>query len=100
MNATQWAAWVGASSGVGSLLWNIYGKLSAGPKLEVTAYGGMVQMPPLPGNPKFLKITLHNRGTAPTSVNNVTFHSYLSRWKRMRRQVPIFNAVLDNYEGP
>jgi hypothetical protein len=100
MTATEVAAWIGACSGGGSLLWNVYTKLTAGPKLEISAYAGMVQVPPPPGNPKFLSITLHNRGTAPTTVNSVTFHSYPSRWSRFRRKVPSFNAVLDNYQGP
>ena len=100
MNSTQLAAWVGAIGAIANAAWNIYTKLSAGPKLELSALAGMVEMPPRPGNPTFLRITLHNRGTAPTTVNNVSFHSYSSRWSRLRRQPPTFNAVLNNYEGP
>lgn len=57
-------------------------------------------MPPPPDNPTYIKITLHNRCTAPTTVNNVSFHAYESRWKRLRRKAESFNVVLNNYEGP
>ena len=53
-------AWVGAVSGLGGLFWNVYTKITAGPKLAVTAYAGMVMMPPLPHNPRLLRITVHN----------------------------------------
>jgi hypothetical protein len=84
MNATQLAAWVGACTGLGSLLWNIYTKLASGPKLEVTAFAGLVMMPPPLNNPGFLKPTVHNVGTAPTTITNVCFHTYRSRWARFR----------------
>jgi hypothetical protein len=100
MNATQWAAWVGACTGIAGLVWNIYTKITAGPKLRVTAFAGMVKRPSPPNNPKFLKITVQNIGTAPTTITNVTFHTYGSWWKRLRKRKPIFSAVLDNYEGP
>jgi hypothetical protein len=100
MNATQWAAWIGAIGAAANAAWNIYTKVSAGPKLELTAWGGMVQMPPPQSNPTFIKITLQNRGTAPTTVNNFSFHSYESRWKRLRRKPAGFNAVLNDYQGP
>jgi hypothetical protein len=100
MNATQWAAWVGACTGVVGLMWNIYTKLSAGPKLRVTAFAGMVLRPSPPGDPKFLSLTVRNIGTAPTTVTNVSFHTYGSWWKRFSRKEAIFSAVLNDYQGP
>jgi hypothetical protein len=100
MNPTQWAAWVGACSGIGGLLWNIFTKIAAGPRLRVSAFADMVKMPPPPNNPKFLRMTVQNIGTAPTTMTNVTFHTYGSWWKRLRKKKPIFCAVLNDFEGP
>jgi hypothetical protein len=99
MNATELAAWVGASTGLLSLGWNIYLKLSSGPKLAVTAFAGMVMMPPPPHNPRILKITVQNVGTSPTTITNLTFHTYDSWWRRFRRR-PSVSAVLNHYRGP
>jgi len=99
MTATELAAWVGASSGLLSVGWNIYLKLTSGPKLAVTAFAGMVMMPPPPHNPRLLKLTVNNVGTTPTTINNLTFHIYESRWKRLRRR-PSVSAVLNHYRGP
>ena len=99
MNATQWAAWIGASSGLGSLLWNIYTKTTSGPKLRVTAFAGMVMMPPPPNNPRYLKILVQNVGTTTTTITNLTFHIYSSGWAKLRNRATI-NAVLNHYQGP
>jgi len=99
MNATVLAAWVGACSGLGSLFWNVYTKLTSGPKLRVTAFAEMVMIPPAPKNPTFLRITVQNVGTSPTTLTNITFHQYPSWWARFRNRAT-FNAVLNNYGGP
>ena len=99
MNATDWAAWVGAFSGVGGLFWTIYTAVTAGPKLEVSAFAGMVKMPSIPANPKYIKITVQNRGSSPTSITNITFHTYGSWLDRVRQKNAIFNGVIDYYEG-
>jgi hypothetical protein len=100
MNATTWAAWVGACTGVAGLAWNIYTKLSAGPKLRVGACADMVLRPSPPRDPKFLSLTVQNIGSAPTTITNVSFHTYGSRWKRFRKKAPVFSAVLNDYRGP
>jgi hypothetical protein len=99
MSATEWAAWVGACSGVGGVLWNIYTKLTPGPKLLVTALGGIVMRPALPNDPRFLRITAQNIGTALTTITNVTFHVYDSWWARFRNRAS-YNAMLNQYQGP
>jgi len=99
MDATQWAAWIGASSGLGSLSWNVYTKLTSGARLRVSAFAGMVLMPPPPSNPTLLRITVQNVGTAPTTLTNLSFHAYDSWWKRHRNRATI-NAVLNHYQGP
>lgn len=100
MNATQWTAGIGACTGIAGLLWNIYTKITAGPKLRVTAFAGMVKVPSPPNHSKFLKMTVQNIGTAPTTITNVTFHTYDAWWRRLRKVKPSFSAVLSTYEGP
>src|ERR1035438_7471240 len=99
MNATGTAAWVGAVSGLVGLLWNVYTKVTAGPKLAVTALAGMVMIPSPPHNPRMLQITVHNIGTAPTTIINLTFQTYASWWMKFRNRASI-SAVLDHYRGP
>src|SRR5690349_17241085 len=84
MRTTDLIAWIGASTGIASLIWNIYAKATANrPKLVVTAYANMVQMPPPPRNPRCLRITVQNGGTAPTTITNVEFFVMLPKWKRI-----------------
>ena len=78
MKTTELVAWIGASTGIASLIWNIYSKVTANrPKLIVRAYANMVQMPPPPKNPRFLRITVQNNGTTPTTITNVEFFKML-----------------------
>ena len=97
---------MGATTGLASLLWNIYTKLTAGPKLTVTAFANMVQMPTPPGNPRFLKITVQNIGTATTTLTNLEFFTFVSRWARflsrakLTRRSDEKHAVLNDYRGP
>lgn len=84
MTITEIAAWVGALSGLGSLTWNIYLKLTAGPRLTVSAFAGMVLRPSPSGDPTFLKITVCNTGTALTTLTGVTFHTYNPKWARCK----------------
>ena len=106
MKTTELVAWIGATTGIASLFWNIYTKVTAGPKLVVRAYANMVQMPPPPNNPRFLRITVQNVGTAPTTVTNVDFFKLIPRWKRLlyrlhlRKRDEETRALLNDYRGP
>lgn len=99
MSTTQYVAWIGALSGLGSLFWNIYTKLTSGPKLKMTAYANMVLMPPPPHNPSLLKVTVQNAGTTPTTITNLCLFKYNSRWDRFRNR-PSISAVVANHSGP
>lgn len=99
MNPTQWAAWVGAITGVAGLGWNIYLKFGSGPKLTVLPFAGMIMMPPPPGDPKFLSVSVTNRGTAPTTITNLGLCVYDSRWAAKRREGSK-HFVVTNYQGP
>jgi hypothetical protein len=96
--ATEWAAWIGAATGLCSLGWNIYLKASAGPKLMVTAMADMILIPSPPGNPKYVSVKVRNVGSATTTLNNLTFQLYASHWKRRRRKAEK-NFVLAAFEG-
>jgi hypothetical protein len=107
MKATELVAWVGATTGVVSLIWNIYTKLTANrPRLEITAFANMVLMPRPQGNPRFLKVTVQNTGTAPTTLTNLTFFSFVTRWERLLSRVRLRkrptqkHAVIVDYRGP
>lgn len=102
MNWTTAAAWVGAGTGLCSLVWNIYLELSAGPKVSVYAQAGMVQMPPTPGNPRFLRIIVRNNGTAATTITNyvlLKFDSLKSRFRKTELTAS-YTGILTSYQGP
>jgi hypothetical protein len=107
MKTTELVAWIGASTGVASLIWNIYSKVTANrPRLIVRAYANMVQMPPPPKNSRFLRITVQNNGTTPTTITNVEFFKMLPLWKRVlfrfrpKMRAGEIHAVLNDYKGP
>jgi len=107
MKTTDLVAWIGASTGVASLIWNIYIKVTANrPKLLVKAYANLIQMPRPPKNPRFLRITVQNNGTAPTTITNVEFFEMISRWKRLlytlhlKKRSEEIRAIVNDYQGP
>ncbi len=107
MKTTELVAWIGATTGIVSLGWNIYTKITANrPKPVVKAYANMVQMPPPPKNPRFLRITVQNNGTAPTTLTNVEFFDIIPKWKRilyrlhLKKRGEEVHAVLNDYRGP
>lgn len=99
MNVTEWAAWVGAVTGLVGLGWNVYLKLSSGHRIIVSAWADMVQAPSRAGNPRFLRITVQNIGTVPTTLTNVTFHAYQSK-SAARKQRAEWNVVMNAHQGP
>jgi hypothetical protein len=100
MSPTPWVAWVGACTGVASLIWNIYKGVTTGPRLRVTALANMLKMPSPPGKPRFLRVTVQNFGNATTTITNLCFHRYDSFWKRIRNRPEDPSAVLNTYQGP
>lgn len=99
--STIWAAWIGAATGVFSLAWTVYLKVTSGPKLKISAYAGMVMMPPPPGDPYFLRIVVRNVGSAPTTITNYTLHSFKGFRSRFRKTEvnATENAVVTRYIG-
>jgi hypothetical protein len=93
MSLTEWAAWVGASSGLCSLLWNVYTKLSSGPKLRMTTTPNIRKWPETKKGEHYITARVQNIGTAKTTLTNMCFATYSSSWKRLRRQ-PTGNWVV------
>jgi hypothetical protein len=106
IDTTQLVAWIGATTGIASLLWNIYLKMTAGPKLRVTAFANKIMMPAPPGDPHFLQITVRNIGSATTTLTNAELFPFVSRWQRflskvrLRKKTAETRAVLNRYRGP
>jgi hypothetical protein len=86
MNPTQLAAWVGAVTGVAGLGWNIYLKLSSGPKLTVLPLADVAVIPASPGDPKFISVSVTNQGTPPTTITGFGLCVYNSWWAAKRRK--------------
>lgn len=107
MKTTGLVAWIGATTGIASLGWNIYAKITANrPKLVAKAYANMILMPPPPKNPRYLKIIVQNIGTAPTTLTNVEFFEAITSWKwvlsklRPKMRVGEIHAIMNDYRGP
>lgn len=107
MKTTDLVAWIGASTGIASLVWNIYIRVTANrPKLVVRAYANLVEMPPSRNNPRFLRVTVQNNGTAPTTITNVELFETIPRWKRVLHRLHLkerdqeIHAILNHYQGP
>lgn len=107
MKTTELVAWIGATTGIASLIWNIYTKITANrPKLVVRAHANMIQMPPPPRNPRFFRITVQNIGTAATTITNVEFYRLIPRWKRLLSKLRPklwageIHAIMNDYRGP
>jgi hypothetical protein len=99
MEATPWVAWIGACTGIASLAWNIYVKVTSGARLVVTAFPNMIIVPRTAGNPKYVSVTVQNVGTTATTLTNLTLQGYDSTRKRKRRNASS-NYVVVNYRGP
>jgi hypothetical protein len=84
MKVTEIAAWVGATTGPSAILWDFYKWKTSGPKLAITAWANMIQMPSPRHNPRFLRIVVQNIGTTPTTLTNAGFYLYGSRWAKFR----------------
>lgn len=106
MKTTDLVAWIGASTGVASLGWNVYARVTGNrPRLVVRAYANMIQMPPPPGNPRLLRVSVQNNGTAPTTITNVEFFDEVPRWNRLLYRLHLkkrgkeHHAILNDYQG-
>jgi hypothetical protein len=100
--STGLVAWIGAVTGVCSLAWNVYSKVTSGPKLKIDAHAGMETFPPKPRSPLLLQIVVHNAGSAPTTITNYSLHRSF-KGVRSRFWKTEFNAtkhaVLNLYRG-
>jgi hypothetical protein len=86
---------IGSITGIAGLGWNIYLKLSAGPKVLVKVWSGMIMMPTPPGNPSYIRITVRNTGTTATKLTTLGFHVYQSGRSAKKRKPDKSFVVLE-----
>jgi hypothetical protein len=105
MKPAEIAGWVGAATGILSLLWNIYTKITAGPKIRGTAFANMIGVPPGANDARYLRIAVQNVGTAATTISNVGFRVWGTRsqrlleWSHLRKPPVDLRSVLHFYQG-
>ena len=84
MKPTDWAAWIGATTGVCAVIWDFIKWKTAGPKLRVRIYRDLVRAGPVTNPPsKYLEFVIHNNGTASTTITMCAIHSYDSWFAKM-----------------
>jgi hypothetical protein len=99
MTATDVAAWIGALTGTGVLLWDIFKwahqrariKVSAAPNM--TGYGGAAQ---LLGNKTCVVVEATNVGQSKTTITHLVGFQYKSWWHRLLRRKPTTTFVVPN----
>lgn len=84
MDASAWAAWYAA--GVATLIgvWDIYKWASDGPKLRASAHPDMLVSGEEASGKKYIRVTVANTGSKPTTLNSLGLFVFANRWKRLR----------------
>jgi hypothetical protein len=108
MTGTQWLAWVGAFTGPLSLGWQVFTWVRTGPRLRVTTLifttnewvSGPINYKRYGFEVPVVRITVENRGTAPTTIKSLLCETYPSRWARFRRRESMPYGFLEGHEGP
>lgn len=85
MTATEWAAWFGAVTGSGALLWDIYKWKTAGPKLRVRASAGWRLISEPPDSTTYINVEVSNVGSAATTLKELAFRPVPTWWQRVTR---------------
>jgi len=80
MNATDFAAWLGALTGSLALLWDIFKWLNSGPQLTVSASAGMKIfgnfVPEILRGKKFIVVSVNNIGSNKTTITHLLGEYY------------------------
>ena len=97
MTASDWAAWIGAVTGVLALVWEVVRWSREGPRLLVRAASNIRIMPDPEGR-TFLAVYVTNTGSVPVTLTTcamLTFSSTLRRWRLRpaRSWVSITNSL-------
>ena len=99
MTPTDWAAWIGAITGVCAIAWDFIKWKTAGPKLKVWTHRNMVLMPdPVSSKNRYIEVRIRNNGTAKTTITTCGFHLYDSWFAQMRRK-PSKSMIIANPIG-
>lgn len=88
LTASDWAGWVGATTGTLALAWEIYTWWRSGPQLKLQVNGNMKLWNEISGeSPEtYISIKVINRGDAPTTLDGLYLHTYKNiLWWAFRR---------------
>lgn len=98
MSASDWAAWVGAVSGVVALGWEVVKWTREGPRLRLRTSPSIRVVPDQDGR-LILAVWVTNTGTAMTTLTTFALIVFKSRWRRWRTKPGQNWVVLENPVG-
>ena len=99
MSATDVAAWIGALTGTGALLWDIFKWVHSGARLKVSAAPNMTGVGGtalLLGDKTCVTVEATNIGQSKTTITHVVGIQYKSLWHRLARRKPLTTIVVLN----
>jgi hypothetical protein len=97
MDPSDWAAWVGAVTGVAALTWEVVKWQREGPRLKVAVSASMIVIGGGEHQTPMLMAWVTNVGTMATTLTTFGFHTFASGWARLRFRptkswvVPVLN---------
>ena len=95
-------AWIGATTGVSAIIWQIFKELRSGARLSATARPNMIS--PDNGDDRYIVVTVVNKGNAPTTLTNLLVFMYENNYKKLRKKSKINAAMkqsmLEHYYLP
>ncbi|MBX3589882.1 MAG: hypothetical protein KF755_03135 [Burkholderiaceae bacterium] len=104
MNASELAAWIGATTGTLALAWDVIKWTRSGARIFVKAQAGMGMVIPgenIEKNQSFVTVTAVNRGDRPATITHVVGQFYRSPVHRLLRRRPShqFLAFCSRFAG-
>jgi hypothetical protein len=99
MTASDWAAWVGALTGVLALSWEILKWTREGARLHLQTSPTMRLAPDHDERP-ILMVWVTNTGSATTTLTSFALVTFHSTWDRWRFKTGKNWVVLENVVGP
>lgn len=85
---TTIAAWWGAASGTGVLIWDVVKWYKTSARLVVSANGRRKLFPSVPGQQpgEYVLVSISNRGRASTTITGIAAFCFKGAWLRLRKQ--------------
>jgi hypothetical protein len=95
MTLTEFIAAYSAIVSTAVASWQVYTRLSDGPRLRVTCNPNMrIAGGSIRDDNDYVVVNATNIGNRPTTIQGVGMHAFASRWKRFRRQ-PEYSWVIN-----